>query len=168
MTRSHAVLTTATVAFGLALVACTDAPLPTAAPVPLAELDRPVQPGRHLEVVLFGTGSGRIRFRQPVDEVFIAFLDTRVFGLAPFSAYRLQRAVDAVVDNNCTGQAWLTLGNLTLPLLIQTGEGGVGNALFRRDLSASAGLQFDIHFRVIDAAGAVVLTSGCYQFKVSP
>jgi hypothetical protein len=33
----------------------------------------------------------------------------------------------------------------------------------------NAGMQFDIHFRVLDAATtAVVLESGCYQFTVSP
>jgi hypothetical protein len=52
---------------------------------------------------------------------------------------------------------------------ITTDTGGTGRAQLFRDLAAfPAGMQFDIHFRVIDAATtAVVLESGCYQFTVS-
>ena len=46
---------------------------------------------------------------------------------------------------------------------------GLGRAdLFRDLVAVPLGTEFDIHFRVIDAAtSAVVLQSGCYQFVVS-
>jgi hypothetical protein len=52
--------------------------------------------------------------------------------------------------------------------VIHTDKHGKGEALFSRDLSGAVGGQFDIHFQVIDAVTkAVLLRSGCYQFKVS-
>src|SRR5207247_1709504 len=57
-----------------------------------------------------------------------------------------------------------------------TGNGGFGHVKFRqpndadlfRNLGTTAiGSTFDIHFRVIDAGGAVVLESSCYQFVVT-
>ena len=54
---------------------------------------------------------------------------------------------------------WLTSGTVT------TDAQGRGFAALTRTLSAaSEGKTFDIHFRVIDACGAAVLTSRCYQF----
>jgi hypothetical protein len=162
----------------IGLIACDDPTQPAGPAATVAPLaasadddedsdDDVITPRANLNVRLRGEGHGRIKFRQPQDAFFIVFLDTRVRGLAPNADYQLQRAVDAVVDDNCTSEAWLTLGRLTDPLVIHTDERGKGEAQFSRDLSAAAGLQFDIHFRVIDAVtGAVVLQSRCYQFKV--
>ena len=113
-------------------------------------------------------GSGVIHFRQPGDPPHVVFLDTRVHDLAPYTSYQLQRATDGTVDGICTGTNWLTLGNLAAPLVITTDGEGDGRALFARQLSAAlVGTQFDIHFRVLDAATqAVVLTSRCHQFTV--
>ena len=65
---------------------------------------------QHLEVILRGSGFGLIKFRQPNDGAAIVYLDTQVRGLAPTTEYLLQRAVDPTVDDDCTRQAWLTLG----------------------------------------------------------
>ena len=47
-------------------------------------------------------------------------------------------------------------------------DNGTGRApLWRALAAATLGTEFDIHFRVIDAAGTVVLESACYQFVVS-
>jgi len=86
-------------------------------------------------------------------------------------SYLLQRAVDTVADGNCTGTGWLTLGKGLEPQAITTDERGTGReALFRNLAAVPVGAQFDIHFRVIDAATTavvVVLESGCYQYTVS-
>jgi hypothetical protein len=73
-----------------------------------------------------------------------------------------------VVDDQCTGTNWLTLGAGLVPRSIVTDAGGTGRANLFRDLSAfPVGAEFDIHFRVADATtGAVVLTSDCYQFTI--
>jgi len=130
--------------------------------------NNPIVARANLNVRLRGVGHGFIRFRQPADAFFTVFLDTRVRGLAANTDYQLQRATDALVDDNCTGINWLTLGRLSVPLVIHTDAQGKGAALFSRDLTSAVGGQFDIHFRVIDAVSkAIVLESGCYQFKVS-
>jgi len=55
-----------------------------------------------------------------------------------------------------------------LPQDIVTDARGTGRAELFRNLGTTAvGSQFDIHFRVIDAAGTPVLNSDCYQFTVS-
>src|SRR5436853_4779856 len=190
MTRSCAELTALTLATGLLLVSCaTDAPDPIAATLvpsagaraedagdaPDADDTDDTDDANHvarvnLDVTLRGDGHGHghIKFRQPPDAFFIVFLDTRVRGLEPNTDYQLQRAVDTVVDDNCTSQTWLTLGQLTAPLLLHTDARGKGQAQFSRQLTSPAGTEFDIHFQVIDAVTkAVVLHSGCYQFKVS-
>ena len=193
MTRSCAELTALTLATGLLLVSCaTDAPDPIAVTlVPSADAraedagdapdaddandidddaENPIVARVNLDVTLRGDGHGHghIKFRQPPDAFFIVFLDTRVRGLEPNTDYQLQRAVDTVVDDNCTSQTWLTLGQLTAPLLLHTDARGKGQAQFSRQLTSPAGTEFDIHFQVIDAVTkAVVLHSGCYQFKVS-
>jgi hypothetical protein len=172
MTRPSMSLTLAMTA-GLLLAACTqDGADPTAAALGPSvnagsDGDHPITARANLNVTLRGNGHGRIKFRQPRDAFFIVFLNTKVRGLTPNTNYQLQRATDDVVDDNCTGVNWLTLGRLSEPLVIHTNGRGKGEALFTRDLSGVAGGQFDIHFRVIDAVtSAVVLQSGCYQFKV--
>jgi len=123
----------------------------------------------NLEVILRGEGFGLVKFRQPKDAEAIIFLDTWVRDLAPNTEYLLQRAVDATVDNNCTGTGWLTLGKGLQPQSIVTDDQGVGRAELFRDVSAiPPGSGFDIHFRVIDAqTQSVVLESDCYQYRVS-
>ena len=114
-------------------------------------------------------GFGLVKFRQPNDADKIVYLDVSVRKLAPNHSYSLQRAIDTSVDDDCTGTNWLTLGRGLTPVAITTDDSGTGRAQLFRDLAAiPAGMQFDIRFRVIDAATtAVVLESGCYQFTVS-
>jgi hypothetical protein len=137
-----------------------------------ASLAASLSPNRNLEVILrpvgAGEGFGLVKFRQPKDEEAIVFLDVWVRNLLPNTSYRLQRATDAAVDDVCTGTNWLTLGQGAAPRNIITDERGTGREALFRDLSAvPVGSAFDIHFRVIDEAGVVVLQSACYQFVVS-
>ena len=129
----------------------------------------PTTPPFNLSAILHGSGHGfgLILFRQDPDPAQIVTLDTWVFGLEPNHTYQLQRAVDAF-DCNCTSTTWLTLGNGTADLVIQTNSRGFGKAQFSRNLSAvPPGTTFDIHFQVIDAVSTnVVLTSHCHQFTV--
>ncbi len=97
-------------------------------------------------------GFGHVKFRQPKDGDVIVDLDTWVRDLAPNASYRLQRAVDTNVNDDCTSTTWLTLGLGTLWRVLAV---------------SNIGTTFDIHFRVIDAAGTMVLESTCYQFVVS-
>lgn len=129
----------------------------------------PESPPFNDEIVLRGDGFGLVKFRQPKDGSRIVFLDTWLRGLSPNTSYSLQRAVDANVNDDCTGTAWLTLGKGATPQSITTDSRGTGREELYRDLGAfPAGAKFDIHFRVIDATtSAVVLTSDCYQFTVS-
>lgn len=113
-------------------------------------------------------GLGHVKFRQPKDGDVIVYLDTWVRDLAPNASYRLQRAVDTNVNDDCTSTMWLTLGLGTTPQTIVTDDRGTGRAALWRTLSVSnIGTKFDIHFRVIDATGTMVLESDCYQFVVS-
>ena len=114
-------------------------------------------------------GFGLVKFRQPNDADKIVNLDVSVRKLAPNHSYYLQRATDTSVDDDCTGTNWLTLGRGLTLVAITTDDRGTGRAQLFRNLAAlPAGMQFDIHFRVIDArTTAVVLQSGCYQFTVS-
>ena len=114
-------------------------------------------------------GFGLVKFRQPNDAEKIVYLDVSVRNLAPNHSYYLQRATDTHVDDDCTGTNWLTLGHGLTPVAITTDDTGTGQAqLFRNLAAVPAGMQFDIQFRVIDAATtAVVLESGCYQFTMS-
>ena len=131
--------------------------------------------GANLEVILrpvAGTpdgGFGLVKFRQPKDADKIVYLDVWVRDLAPNHSYYLQRATDVTVNDACTGTNWLTLGQGLVPQAITTDETGTGRAnLFRSLASIPLGTQFDIHFRVIDAAtSAAVLESACYQYTVS-
>ncbi len=113
-------------------------------------------------------GFGHVKFRQPKDGDVIIYLDTWVRDLAPNASYRLQRAVDTNVNDDCTSTTWLTLGLGPTPQAIVTDDRGTGRAALWRTLAVSnIGTTFDIHFRVIDTAGAMVLESACYQFVVS-
>jgi hypothetical protein len=127
----------------------------------------------NLEVILRdvtgGHGFGHVTFRQPNDADKIVYLDTWVRDLAPSHSYLLQRAVDTVLDGNCTGAAWLTLGKGLVPQAITTDGRGTGREnLFRNLAALPTGSQFDIEFRVIDTVTlAPALQSGCYRFTVS-
>jgi hypothetical protein len=164
---------------GLQLSACEPSTnLPTATsmptwPVSVTDPWGPESPPFNLEAVLRspsgGAGFGLVRFRQPNDDQKIVYLNAWVRDLSPGTSYRLQRAVDGVVDGTCTSASWLTLGAGLSPLAIVTDDKGTGRAELFRDLGAFAvGTRFDIHFRIIeDASGAVVLQSDCYEFAVS-
>jgi len=113
-------------------------------------------------------GFGLVKFRQPNDANRIVNLDTWVRDLEPNATYRLQRATDTAINDDCTGTNWLTLGKGTTPQAITTDWRGTGREDLFRNLGTTAiGSTFDIHFRLIDAGGAVVLESSCYQFVVT-
>ena len=89
-----------------------------------------------------------MKFRQPNDADRIVYLDVWVRDLAPNTAYQLQRAVDTVVDDNCTSSGWLTLGKGTTPQTIVTDSRGTGREDLFRNLGAFApGTTFDIQNR---------------------
>jgi len=129
----------------------------------------PETPNFNLEVVLRGDGFGLVKFRQPNDGAFIINLDVWLRDMTPNTSYQLQRAVDPIVDDDCTSNAWLTLGKGLVPQSITTDENGTGReSLFRNVAVFPPGSEFDIHFRVIEqATGNVVLESQCYQFTIS-
>jgi hypothetical protein len=135
----------------------------------------PEMPHFNLQVVLRPAAGGPVnafglvKFRQPNDASKIVLLDVWTRGLVPNHSYYLERATDPIVNDDCTGTNWLTLGQGLDPAAITTGDMGSGRAALFRDLGAlPVGAQFDIHFRVIDAVSLVtVLESGCYQFTVS-
>jgi len=129
----------------------------------------PETPNFNLQVVLRGDGFGLVKFRQPNDQDFIVHLDVWVRDLTPNTSYLLQRAVDTIVDDDCTSTAWLTLSKGVQPQSITTDENGTGReSLFRNLAAFPAGSEFDIHFRVIEeATSTVVLTSKCYQFTIT-
>ena len=129
----------------------------------------PETPSFNLEVILRGEGFGLVKFRQPNDDDFIIYLDVWLRDLAPNTSYLLQRAVDPIVDDNCTSTAWLTLGKGLQPQSITTDDTGTGREeLFRSVAAFPSGSEFDIHFRVIEEdTSLVVLTSRCYQFTIS-
>jgi hypothetical protein len=133
----------------------------------------PQTPPFNVQVILRdvtgGQGFGHVEFRQPNDTDKVVFLGTWVRDLAPNHGYLLQRAVDTVLDGNCAGTAWLTLGKGLVPQAITTDDRGTGREDLFRDLAAvPTGSQFDIHFRVIDAVtSAPVLQSDCYRFTVN-
>src|SRR6185503_19436608 len=105
-------------------------------------------PNFNLEVILRpvadGDGFGHVKFRQDNDPALIVNLDTWVRDLAPNRHYRLQRAVDAAVDDNCAGTSWLTLGKGATPQDIVTDDRGTGREELFRTL-ATPGNAFDIH-----------------------
>jgi hypothetical protein len=160
--KVFAILTTLTAAAAMAAEADTGPPWGPETPhFNLQAVLRPAADGP-------GGGFGLVKFRQPNDGDKIVYLDVSVRHLAPDASYSLQRATDSNVDDNCTGTNWLTLGQGSDPKSIDTDHRGSGRAALSRSLAVfPVGAQFDIHFRVIDTAGAVVLESGCYQFTVS-
>ena len=131
----------------------------------------PETPNFNLQVVMHGEGQtmGLIKFRQPNDDQRIAYLETTVRGLAPNSSYQLRRAVDTILDGNCTSAMWLILGKGLVPQDITTDENGDGQADLFRDLASLApGTTFDIHFQIVQAGTTtVVLDSDCYRYAVS-
>jgi hypothetical protein len=134
----------------------------------------PEEPQFNLQVILRdptgGKGHGLVKFRQPNDADLIIYLDTWVRDLSPHTIYGLQRAVDAVVDDDCTGSAWLTLGKGLTPQALTTDETGTAReSLFRSVAAFPVGSEFDIHFRIVDNAtqSTVALQSECYQFTIS-
>lgn len=131
----------------------------------------PETPNFNLQVVMRGQGQamGLIKFRQPNDDLRIAYLETAVRGLTPNASYQLQRAVDTILDGNCTSTMWLTLGKGLVPQDITTDENGNGGADLFRDLASLApGATFDIHFQIVEAGTTtVVLDSDCYRYTVS-
>jgi hypothetical protein len=148
------------------------APRQSAGPMISASSWGPETPPFNNEIILRDVtgngGFGHVKFRQPNDADRIVYLDTWVRDLQPNTNYRLQRATDVNVNDDCTGTNWLTLGMGTVPQSITTDSRGTGQAALFRNLAAfPVGSTFDIHFRVIDAGGAVVLESGCYQFVVT-
>lgn len=152
----------------LTILACSETPPAGPAADPELQAWGPETPNFNLEVVLEGAGFGLVRFRQPNDAEFVVHLDTWVKGLAPNTAYRLQRAVDPVINDVCTSTDWLTLGQGLTPYAIVTDDRGTATAELWRGVPALPGSEFDIHFRVIDnATGAVVLQSRCYQYRIS-
>jgi hypothetical protein len=112
---------------------------------------------------------GVVLFRQPHDIQKVVFLDVWTLGLAPSHSYSLQRATDSIVDDDCQGTNWLTLGRGLEPRAIETNELGFGRARLSRDLATiPEGTRFDIQFRVIDSATQdVVLVSFCHQYTVT-
>ena len=124
----------------------------------------------NLDVILLGPGKGfgYIKFRQHKNESQMIYLDTWVVGLKPNTSYQLQRAVDTVLDGNCTGTSWLTLGKGLVPQSIVTNNWGSGVAdLFRSVAAIPVGSTFDIHFRIVkENTEEVVLSSSCYEYTV--
>ena len=161
-------------AMGLLLGACsTDGSAPTSPasptlPAVTAGPWGPETPTFNLEVVLRGDGFGLVKFRQPNDDAAIIYLDTWVRDLAPNSEYLLQRAVDPIVDDDCTSTSWLTLGKGLEPQSIATDANGTGREELFRNLAAfPPGAEFDIHFQVAPTGTTyAVLKSGCYRFTV--
>ena len=148
------------------------APRQSAGPIISASSWGPETPPFNNEIILRDVtgngGFGHVKFRQPNDADRIVYLDTWVRDLQPNTGYQLQRATDVNVNDDCTGSNWLTLGMGAVPQSITTDSRGTGQAALFRNLAAFAvGSTFDIHFRVIDAGGAVVLESSCYQFVVT-
>ena len=161
----------------LIIAACSSQPSPVA-PTRVAAVgssgasassDNAEQPPFNLEARLTGDGFGLVTFRQQRDPgANVILLGVWVRDLLPDTSYSLQRAVDTVLDDVCTGTNWLTLGKGLTPASIETDGTGTGRAELWRDLSAFApGLAFDIHFRVIENATAhVALETGCHRFVI--
>ena len=137
----------------------------------ISKSQTPANPPFNIEVILRSDGKafGHVKFRQDNDAAKIINLETWVRDLEPNHEYQLQRATDLILDGNCTGTNWLTLGKgNTTPQSILTDDKGTGKEDLWRDISSVAtGTTFDIHFRIIDKInGAIVLTSDCYEYTV--
>jgi hypothetical protein len=131
-----------------------------------------LNPNFNLEVILRpaegADGFGHVKFRQANDDATRIDLGVWVRDLAPNTSYQLQRAVDGVVDGNCTSSGWVTLGDGTVPQDIVTDDRGTAKQDLFRVVTNPVGTAFDIHFRVVTKAAApvTVLTSDCYQYYV--
>jgi len=127
-------------------------------------------PNFNLEIILRATngaeGFGHVTFRQANDDATRVDLGVWVRDLTPNTHYRLQRAVDTAIDDNCTSDAWLTLGEGAVAQDIATDDRGTAKQDLFRVLPTPKGTPFDIHFRVVTVSGAPVLASDCYQFYV--
>jgi hypothetical protein len=114
--------------------------------------------------------SGLIKFRQPVDDKVIVYLDVTLRRMARNHSYYVERGADPVVDGNCAPDAetamWARLGQGPVPDAVNIDRKGNGRALLFRELPPTAvGVTFDLHFRVVDAiTGAIVLRSRCFQY----
>jgi hypothetical protein len=130
----------------------------------------PEAPNFNLQVILRPVGDdgfGLVKFRQPNDVLTVVRLDTWVRDLAPSASYYLERAVDVVVDDACTSTDWLRLGEGPTVVPVVTDDAGTGRAELWRSVPPLPGMEFDIHFRIVDANGTAVLQSECYQFTIS-
>ena len=129
-----------------------------------------VNPNFNLEVILRpvggGDGFGHVKFRQANDDITRVDLGVWVRDLAPNTHYKLQRAVDTAVDDDCISNSWLTLGEGTVPQDIITDDRGTASQDLFRVLAIAVGTPFDIQFRVVTTTGAPVLVSDCYQYYV--
>lgn len=166
----------------LIVAACSDEPevLPVkpesqSAPEPTEDISNARSrqgPNYNLNVLLLPTkhcpAIGFIKFRQYQDGAQFINLDTWIHGLEPNTNYLLQRAVDTVLDGNCTSTSWLTLGKGLDYQPITTNNRGFGSAeLYRSVSSVPVGTTFDIHFQIIkESSMEVVLTGDCYQYTV--
>ena len=128
------------------------------------------KPNFNLEVILRAPdgadGFGNVKFRQNNDDEKRVDLDVWVRDLAPNTPYRLQRAVDTVVDDVCTSNTWLTLGEGAVPQDVVTDDRGTAKQELFRVVTSPVGTPFDTHFRLVTTAGVPVLESDCYQFFV--
>jgi hypothetical protein len=129
-----------------------------------------LNPNINLEMILRpvagGDGFGHVKFRQANDDITRVDLTVWVRDLAPNTHYRFQRAVDTVVDDNCTSNSWLTIGEGSVAQDIITDDRGTAKQDLFRVLTTAIGTPFDLHTRVVTTAGVPVLTSDCYQFYV--
>jgi hypothetical protein len=127
-------------------------------------------PNFNLEIILRATdgtkGFGHVTFRQANDDATRIDLGVWVRDLAPNTHYRLQRAVDTAIDDNCASSSWLTLGEGTVAQDIVTDDRGTAKQDLFRVLTTPKGTPFDIYFRIVTTTGTPVLTSDCYQYYV--
>ena len=131
----------------------------------------PEAPPFNLQAILRGDGGafGHVKFRQANDDLLVIQLGTWVRGLLPNTAYELQRAVDGVLDGECTSTSWLTLGKGPAAQAIVTDDRGVGyEELWRSVAAFPVGTAFDIHFQVVPQGSTTpVLESDCYRFTIT-
>jgi hypothetical protein len=160
---------------GLALLACAEpTALQTNSGSTTSVLSEGLSPNRSQQVMLHGSGWGRVQFRQPEDGEARIFFITWLRELKTNTTYLLQQAIDPIVDGVCTvgttnPAEWLTIGVGTKPFTITTDERGSFHAPLSRTLPRRlVGTTFDIHLRIIEEASkAVVQKSGCFQFQVN-
>lgn len=171
-------LMVAVLAASVALAACepsTDVTSPRSQALAQAKAMEPappqaLAPNFNLEIILRAAdgadGFGHVTFRQANDDAERVDLGVWVRDLAPNTHYRLQRAVDTAIDDNCTSNSWLTLGEGTVAQDIVTDDRGTAKQDLFRVLTTPKGTPFDIQFRVVTTSGAPVLISDCYQYYV--